>query len=83
MGAYRTVLDHIFAQMDRLDALDVRDADAVREEVRRAGAIGDMAGMVVSVSREMRSVNRDMVELYGEDRAGGEMGMLLMDGGGK
>ena len=77
MGAYKTVLDHIFSQMDRLDALDVSDTEAVAAEVSRAKAIGGMAGMVVSVSKEMRAANREMVELYGEDRQGGEMGMLL------
>ena len=84
MGAYRTVLDHIFRQMDRLDALDITDAEAVSRETARSSAIGEMASTVVKVSQEMRSANREMADLYGLDRAGGEMGMLLEgDGDGR
>ena len=43
MGAYRTVLNHIFEQMDRLDALDVSDECAVAAEVSRSNAVMGMA----------------------------------------
>ena len=61
-SGYKTALDHVFAEMERLETVDM---DHLADEVTRARAVASMANCVVGVSREIREASRMKMELAG------------------
>lgn len=77
MSGYRTVLEHLFAQMDALEAIDPKDAERLAAEIERGKSLIGMANTVVNVSKEIRAANEMQMRL-GENAA-----LKALGGGGK
>lgn len=77
-GGFNTVLNHLFAQMDRLEGCAKDDPEALRAEVERGKSLVGLANTVVGVSQEIRAANAMQMKLAGNG-AFKRMG----DGGGK
>ena len=58
MSNLMDVNERLFRELDRLDAVDVGDREALEAEVERARAIGGMVGRVVENAKTMMEAAR-------------------------
>lgn len=63
MGSLDKLGDKLFAELERLDALDLADADAAEMELRRAKSIVEVAGAVTANHATALSAARMMGEV--------------------
>ena len=79
MGSLDKLGDKLFAELERLDALDLADADAAEMELRRAKSIVEVAGAVTANHATALSAARLMGEV---GMAGSQTSMARMLGAG-
>ena len=79
MGSLDRLGDKLFAELERLDALDLADADAAEMELRRAKSIVEVAGAVTANHATALSAARMMGEV---GMAGAQAPMARMLGAG-
>ncbi|MBP3884473.1 MAG: hypothetical protein J6D54_06005 [Olsenella sp.] len=79
MGSLDKLGDKLFAELERLDALDLADADAAEMELRRAKSIVEVAGAVTANHATALSAARMMGEV---GMAGSQTSMARMLGAG-
>lgn len=79
MGSLDKLGDKLFAELERLDALDLADADAAEMELRRAKSIVEVAGAVTANHATALSAARMMGEV---GMAGAQTSMVRMLGAG-
>lgn len=79
MGSLDKLGDKLFAELERLDALDLADADAAEMELRRAKSIVEVAGAVTANHATALSAARMMGEV---GMAGAQTSMARMLGAG-
>lgn len=80
MGSLDKLGDKLFAELERLDALDLADADAAEMELRRAKSIVEVAGAVTANHATALSAARMMGEV-GMAGAQAPMARMLGTGG--
>lgn len=79
MGSLDKLGDKLFAELERLDSLDLADADAAEMELRRAKSIVEVAGAVTANHATALSAARMMGEV---GMAGAQTSMARMLGAG-
>ena len=60
--------DHLFAQLERLGAEDLKEPDQSRVEIQRAGAMASTAAQIIGVGRlalDAAKAQADMPDLNG------------------
>lgn len=60
------VSDALFAELDRLQAADATDADAMRAEIERAKAVRDVAAVIIDNNKFVLDVAKAKSDLDGE-----------------